>query len=186
MKKMTLLAAAAACAMVASPALATGMKHSDSKAQIHSSKKMHHAGNAKHMKHRRAMHSDRHAMNAQRTGAWDNDDWDAGWDRRADAGWNRGTNTGFFPLDLATGVTAGAVGTAGAIAGGAVGAAGAIAGGAVNTAGAVAAAPFEPFRDDWRGRDSFASYNVPVSTINGPTCRVGTWTTINGMKMRCQ
>ena len=26
----------------------------------------------------------------------------------------------------------------------------------------------------------------PVSTINGPTCKPGTITTINGQKMRCQ
>lgn len=178
--KMALLAAVAASAMVASPALAGGMKHSDSRAGMHTSKKMHHAKSkhGKHMQHSRAMHSQRHAMNARGPGAWDND-WDAGWDRRADAGWGRGTNTGFFPLDVATGVTAGAIGTAGAIAGG-----------AVNTAGAIATAPF---RDDWSPRrDSYAYYNdpvfapAPVSTINGPTCQVGSWTTINGTRMRCQ
>ena len=67
------------------------------------------------------MQSDRQAMNVQRSADMD-DDWDVfGDDRRADAGWNRGTNTGFVPLDFATGVTAGAVGTAGAIAGGVAG-----------------------------------------------------------------
>jgi len=107
------------------------------------------------------------------------DDWDMFDDRRADARWDRGTNTGFLPLDFATGVTAGAVGTAGAIAGG-----------AVNTAGAIATAPF---RNDWSPRrDSYAYYNepmiapAPVSTLNGPTCQPGSWTTINGARMRCQ
>lgn len=178
MNKTAFLAAVAASALIASPALAGGAKHSHSRAEMHGAEKMHHSkmhhSKAKHMKQTRAMHSHRHAMNAQRPVR---DDWNMfGDDRRAS--WNHGTNTGFVPLDFATGVTAGAVGTAGAIAGG-----------AVNTAGAIATAPF---RDNWVPRDSYAYYNEPmmapppVSTLNGPTCQPGSWTTINGARMRCQ
>lgn len=184
MKTIALLAAFAASTMLASPVMAGGAKHSDSKAQMHSSKKAHHAK----MKQSRTMQNERRAMATQREPGLFDDHWDD--DRFAHNSWNRGSNTGFFPLDFATGVTAGAVGTAGAIAGGAVNAAGAIAGGAVNTAGAVATAPF---RNDWSPRrDAYASYSepmfapAPVSRINGPTCQIGTWTTINGQKMRCQ
>jgi hypothetical protein len=63
----------------------------------------------------------------------------------------------------------------GGIVGGAVGTAGAIAGGAVATAGAIATAPFNP-----------TLMGGPVSTINGPACKPGSITTINGQKMRCQ
>jgi hypothetical protein len=41
----------------------------------------------------------------------------------------------------------------------------------VATAGAIATAPFTM---------------GPVSTLNGPSCKPGTTTTINGQKMRCQ
>jgi hypothetical protein len=52
-------------------------------------------------------------------------------------------------------------------------AAGAVVGGAAATAGAIATAPFRPVG--------------PVSTLNGPTCKVGeTMTMPNGQKMRCQ
>jgi threonine/homoserine/homoserine lactone efflux protein len=57
------------------------------------------------------------------------------------------------------------------VVGGAVGTAGAVAAGAVGTAGAIVTAPFTM---------------GPVSTLNGPTCKSGTTTTINGQKMRCQ
>ena len=57
---------------------------------------------------------------------------------------------------------------------GAARATGAVVGGAVTTAGAIATAPFNP------------ALVGPVSTLNGPTCKVGDTVTINGQKMRCQ
>ena len=55
-----------------------------------------------------------------------------------------------------------------------VGTAGAVAGGAVATAGAIVTAPFNP------------ALMGPVSTLNGPTCKVGTTVAVNGKNMRCQ
>jgi hypothetical protein len=52
--------------------------------------------------------------------------------------------------------------------------AGAVAGGAAATAGAIATAPFNP------------TLVGPVSTLNGPSCKMGETVTINGQKMRCQ
>jgi hypothetical protein len=52
--------------------------------------------------------------------------------------------------------------------------AGAVAGGAAATAGAIATAPFNP------------ALVGPVSTLNGPSCKMGETVTINGQKMRCQ
>jgi hypothetical protein len=66
------------------------------------------------------------------------------------------------------GPVAGPARAAGAVVGGAA----ATAGAAAATAGAIATAPFRPVG--------------PVSTLNGPTCKVGETVTIGGQKMRCQ
>ena len=98
--------------------------------------------------------------------------------RESNASVRQPQGSGFAPLDFATGVVGGAVGTAGAIAGG-----------AVNAAGAVATAPFTPFRGDkytyYRDTSTYPNRGY-LSDANGPTCLPGQMTTIQGQRMTCQ
>lgn len=195
MNKATLLAATAAIAFIATPALAQDTAQPRSHAQMKSSHmksskmRYHHAHQA------RAMHSsDRFARRDDR-GSWNHD--------------NRHHRSGFWPTDTAAGIAGGAIGTAGVIASG-----------AVNTAGAIATAPFRggydngyygeyrrpygdvAYRNDYRYGDTFASadedfgtYNYNGTAIpgspsfdarNGFTCRPGTITKLNGQPTICQ
>jgi hypothetical protein len=64
-----------------------------------------------------------------------------------------------------------------------------IVGGAVGTAAAIATAPFGMWNHDsyaYYG-DGYAPQTQPyMFDDNGPSCRVGTWTTINGQRLPCQ
>jgi hypothetical protein len=194
--KATLLAATAAIAFIATPALAKDQVQSRPHAHMksshaHAKSKMRHH-NAHHA---RAMHSgDRFARRDER-GNWNRDHWHH--------------RSGFWPTDTAAGIAGGAIGTAGAIASG-----------AVNTAGAIATAPFRggydnsyygeyrrpygdvAYRNDYRYDHTYASmdegfgtYNYNGTAIpgspsfdarNGFTCRPGTITKLNGQPTICQ
>ena len=191
MNKATLLAATAAIAFVATPALAQDTAKPHSNVHMKSSKMRHHNAH-----HARTMHSsDRLA--SDRLARRDN----------RDSNWNH--RSGFWPTDTAAGIAGGAIGTAGAIASG-----------AVNTAGAIATSPFRgPYDNGYRegyGRpyghvayrtgydydDTYASmdegfgpYNYNGTAIpgspsfdarNGFTCRPGTITKLNGQPTICQ
>ncbi len=210
MNKATLLAATAAIAFIATPALAQDTAQPRSHAQMKSSNAHMHMKSSAHMRssrmrhhnahHARTMHSsDRLASDrlAQRDdrGNWNHDNWHH--------------RSGFWPTDTAAGIAGGAIGTAGVIASG-----------AVNTAGAIATAPFRggydngyygeyrrpygdvAYRNDYRYGDTFASvdedfgtYNYNGTAIpgspsfdarNGFTCRPGTITKLNGQPTLCQ
>jgi len=189
--KATLLAATAAIAFVATPALAKDKVQSRPHAHMKSSQVHGHSSKMRHHNahHARAMHSsDRFARDGRDT-------------------WNR--RSGFWPTDTAAGIAGGAIGTAGAIASG-----------AVNTAGAIATAPFRggydnsyygeyrrpygdvAYRNDYRYDHTYASmdegfgtYNYNGTAIpgspsfdarNGFTCRPGTIIKLNGQPTICQ
>lgn len=144
MKKVTLLAAAAAVtALATSPVLA----QDNMKPRPMSSAKMHKSGKHAMMHSSRAMHR-HHARAAYRNDMASRDSWNG----RDD--WNN-RDTGFWPADVV---------------GGAVGAAGAIATTAVGTAGAIATAPFGGpnygYNNGYGYRGSYAS--GPNYNPNGP------------------
>lgn len=189
MTKATLLAATAAIALIATPALAQNTVQPHAKMHAKSSKISHHS-----MHHARAMRSnDRLAHH---------DELD-----------NRGRRSGFWPTDTAAGIAGGAVNTAGAIAAGAVGTAGAIAtapfrgpydngyyGRYNRPYGDVAYrsryGSGYPYGDTYAFADEgFGTYNYDGTAIpgsssfdarNGFTCRPGTIIKLNGQPTLCQ
>lgn len=155
MKTVTFFtAAAAATALIASPALAreplqSGGDKPVKQMKMHSSeKRMTSSARMQTREHRAGAGGmvRRDRMTAH--DGWNNRGWNEGrdWNHRGwasgnwdDRGWDR-RGSGFWPADVV---------------GGAVGAAGAITTGAVNTAGAIATAPFGgPYREGYR--DSYA------------------------------
>lgn len=196
MKKVTFFtAAAAATALIASPALAKDLSQhrGDKQTKIEKSEKRMKSSARMQTRENRAdrMQIRRDRMSSQ-------DGWqDRGWNDRSDRGWNnagwndRGwdnRSSGFWPADIV---------------GGAVGTAGAIATGAVNTAGTIATAPFGgPYREGYRDSYAFAGqdagYNYdgiayPTSSSyaarNGFVCQPGTITRAkngSGVPVICQ
>ncbi len=191
-------AAAAATALIATPALAQGTAKPESgmqggmqgkssaskpmKSMKHSSKHMKHMKHSARMQNRNAYMRTASSGWADRANGVDRDDWNnRGWDNRS---------SGFWPADVV---------------GGAVGTAGAIATGAVTTAGAIATAPFGgPYRDRYAYRDTFAyggpeygagynydgvaiAYSPNYAARNGFVCQPGTvFTNKAGQRQLCQ
>jgi hypothetical protein len=160
MKLKTLVGAAAAAALIATPAMA---KSQEKSAGMQQQRSVDQTG-AKKMKMSQRTSQKTQARHAQL--------------RESNASVQQRQGSGFAPLDFAAGVAGGAVNTAGAIAGG-----------AVNAAGAVATAPFTPFRGDSytyaRDASTFPNRGY-LADANGPRCLPGQITTINGNKMTCQ
>lgn len=200
-------AAAAATALIATPALAQNTAKSD--AEMRGEMQAKSSASSKQIKPMK--HSSRHMKHMRHSARMQNRD--AAYLRTADNGWadrangvrrdelnNRGwdnRSSGFWPADVV---------------GGAVGTAGAIATGAVATAGAIATAPFGgPNRDGYAYRDTYAfggpeyaygrpeyaagytydgvaiAYSPNYAARNGFVCQPGTvFTNKAGQRQLCQ